>query len=309
MHALPPEQLPLEVQPHLPPPVVVTHRSPTLLPAQLVHDPPEAPHASGAVPAWHVPAPPSSSAQQPVLQGWLALHALVHVWVVVLHDSLTGQSVGPLHPHAPTGPEPEITHAEPTVVLPAQLVHVVPAAPHSVCDSVVSHVPLVAALQQVPLQGWLDEHDEVQRWVARSHAWPTAQPLDAEQPASPAPVSTPVSNAASPESVVAASPASVGSVESVPESAGGGCPSVAPSTEPSSVPPSEGMRERSKLTSSSHPVVAKPAKAKTPTRSSARFRSVIAFLQVRAAQRSPRARPRQESLRNESKLLRRRRAA
>jgi hypothetical protein len=156
--------LPLVVQPHLPPPVVVTHVSPTLLPAQPVHDPPEAPHTPSARPVTQIPAPPSSSAQQPVLQAWVALQAVVHAWVVVLHDSFTGQSVGPLHPQAPAGPEPEMTHAvptEPAAVLPAQLVHVVPPPPHSVCDSAVSHVPLVAELQHVPLQGWLDEHDEV----------------------------------------------------------------------------------------------------------------------------------------------------
>ncbi len=286
LHA-PPAQLLLDVQPHLPPPVVATHTSPTLLPAQPAQAPPEAPQASDPVPATHVPAPPSSSAQQPVLQSWVALHAVVHVWVVVSHAWFAGQSVGPLQPHAPAGPAPEMTHAEPAA-LPTQVVHTAaPEALHAVCDSVATQVPFVEALQHVPLHGWLDEHAVVHTWVPRSHAWPTAHPLEAEQPASPGPVSTPVSNGASPASARAASlasAASAGSVASVPASSCDGL-SVEASTEPSaSVPPS--MSERSKLTRSSHPVVAKPATAKTPTSSSARFRSVIAFLQVGAARRS-----------------------
>jgi hypothetical protein len=213
-----------------------------------------------------------------------------------------------LHPQAPAGPEPAITHAEPWTTFPAQLAHVAPAAPQALWVSVVWHVPLDAALQQVPLQGWLDEHDAVHVWFPRSHAWPTGQPLDAEHPASPIPVSTPVSTAESLESGAAASPASPGTVESTPESTTT-LPSALDTTSSvdasAEVPPS--ISERSKLTRSSHPVVAKPATAKTPTSSSARFRSVIAFLQVWARPRTTRTRPRQDTLRIESELLRRRR--
>jgi hypothetical protein len=76
LHAAP-EQSPLPLQPHAPPPVTATHAVPTLSPAQLVQAPPEAPHVSAAVPARHVPTPPSSSAQQPLLQSCDEEHASV----------------------------------------------------------------------------------------------------------------------------------------------------------------------------------------------------------------------------------------
>lgn len=166
-----------ELQPHAPPvpPAAAMHAVPTLAPAQVWHIPPVFPHADGASPSVHTPAvPPSGELQQPPLHGCDTSHALVQVYVRVSHASPCGQSLATLQPQLPV----DAMHAAPASPA-AQLLHIVPAAPHAV---LVSGEVQVVPLQQVPLHGWLDEHCAVHAWVTASQAWPTAQSLDPVQP-------------------------------------------------------------------------------------------------------------------------------
>ncbi len=145
----PPLQSAVPLQPQLPPPVTATHADPTLVPVQLPHAPPDAPHAVGESPVVHSPLE-----QQPPLQSLCVEppHEDVHWWVVVSHAWPAAQSVASLQPHVPPPFAVLVaTHAVPPSVLTAQLEHIEPARPHTVLLSLGSHVP--AALQQVPLHG------------------------------------------------------------------------------------------------------------------------------------------------------------
>ena len=89
------------LHPHDPPnPLVLeTHAVPALTPAQLWQAAPFGPQAPADWPFVQVPlAPPSAPAQQPPLQSWVALQALVQAWVAVSHACPSGQSLATSHP-------------------------------------------------------------------------------------------------------------------------------------------------------------------------------------------------------------------
>jgi hypothetical protein len=66
------------VQPQLP----LTQAVPLVLPVQLAHTPPDAPHAVPIAPPWHVP--PEAAEQHPPLHVWVDEQDAVHRCVPVL---------------------------------------------------------------------------------------------------------------------------------------------------------------------------------------------------------------------------------
>jgi hypothetical protein len=197
-----------------------------------------------------------------------------------LHASATGQSVALLQPHVP------LTHTPPASAV-TQLEHMPPARPQVVAASPGSHV---VPLQQTPLQVWVDEHVVVHAPVATSHASPTGQWLDELHPASPescVPVSFPPPSLASLWLASLASPwlaslASAAVASGAAESlASGSVPSLVASASgpPSGVAPSAStpasISDRSKLTSSSQPIVVQAAPTRPVSSTKARVRCVI----------------------------------
>jgi hypothetical protein len=138
------------LQPHAP----ATQAVPIVLPAQLTHAAPLAPHSLAAVPLTQVP-----PVQQPPLHGELALQPATQLCVVVLQAEPLGQSLGPLQPQLPA------THAWPAVAAVQSLQVPLPHALGALPDA---HWPLAA--QQPPLHGWVALQLEVQWLVATSHA-------------------------------------------------------------------------------------------------------------------------------------------
>jgi hypothetical protein len=126
------------LQPHAPPFVVATQVEPMLFPIQGTHAPPVAPHAPSTTPLAHVPL-----SQQPPLQSALALHAVLHVCVVVLQARPARQSADVMQPHA------LLTHAVPAP-LPEQLTQATPLPPHVAALLPATHV-LPVGSQQPPL--------------------------------------------------------------------------------------------------------------------------------------------------------------
>jgi hypothetical protein len=148
---------------------VATHVVPFGSPAQVAHTPPLSPQAVGEVPARHVP--PVAAEQHPPLQGWLELHPVVQVLVIVSHAIPPGQSVEVVHPHA-CRPPVAGTHALP-VELPTQLVHVAEPVAQLAGVSPKSHTPPLP--QHPPLQGWPALQTVVQKPDRVSHALPAGQ--------------------------------------------------------------------------------------------------------------------------------------
>jgi len=105
---------------------------------------PVLPQFEFAVPTRQVPL--AAAEQQPPLQAWFWLQAVVHRWVVVLQEYCAAQSVAALQPQAPA------TQMWP-LLLAEQFRHRPPAAPHVVAAVPARQVPLAAAEQQPPLQG------------------------------------------------------------------------------------------------------------------------------------------------------------
>jgi hypothetical protein len=111
---------------------------------QLLHVAPD-PHLSFAVPGAHVPfVLPFGIAQHPPLHVCVALHAVVHVLVVVLQACPVGQSVAELQPHLPFD-----RHAVPALA-PVQLTHCEPGAPQAPCVLPAWHVPVPPLIWQHP---------------------------------------------------------------------------------------------------------------------------------------------------------------
>jgi hypothetical protein len=75
LHAVFIAQSPVALQPHAPPPAIISHTVPLGLAAQLAHAPPPAPHAPAEVPATHEP-----PEQQPPLHSCVAVQVMVHRW-------------------------------------------------------------------------------------------------------------------------------------------------------------------------------------------------------------------------------------
>ena len=220
------------MQPQVPPnaPVLGTHALPTLMPAHATHAPPVDPHAVADCPCTHTPnAPPSTGlVQHPPLHVCVALHAVVHAWVVVSHAIPWAQSAAVLQPHEVA----LLMHAEPALAA-THVAHVPPTLPHEIAAVLLAaHVP---ALQHVPLHARPVAQVVLHVPVAVSHASPTGHWLDAVHPPSrgtsmttspfasrfvSATVSRPVSNPASIASIpVAVSRASV--VASLPSRSAG----------------------------------------------------------------------------------------
>jgi hypothetical protein len=136
-------------------PVVLLHTSPPEQSAQI----PLVPHSLSEVPGWQVP--PAGAEQQPPLQSCAEEQLVVQIPLAVSQASPVGQSVSAVHPHLPLG-----RHAVP-MELPTQDVHAKPVDPHSAWAVPGAQRP---ALQQPPLQGWLEEHVVVHACVVTSHA-------------------------------------------------------------------------------------------------------------------------------------------
>jgi hypothetical protein len=163
-HACPVGQSAGALQPHAPD----THAWPIALAVQSTQLCIEPPHALAEVPPWHMPFAP----QHAPMHGWLALHAVEHRCVVVLHAEPAGQSAVELQPHAPA------THCEP-MLLPAQSMHAAPLAPQPVAAVPVLQVPLA---QQPPWQSAELEHAVEHRCVVALHACPVGQSPATMQP-------------------------------------------------------------------------------------------------------------------------------
>lgn len=108
------------VQPHWPPPATASQVLP-LVPAPKVvlqseQRPPLFPHTAALVPARHVPF--AAAEQQPPLQVWVELHAVVHVLLVGSQAWPEGQSAAVRQPHllgADVAPAAPGMHADPPV--------------------------------------------------------------------------------------------------------------------------------------------------------------------------------------------------
>jgi hypothetical protein len=120
--------------------VVATQPWPAVDDEQSAHAAPDAPHADGAVPGWHIPL-----AQQAPLHGWVALHAVTHASVLASHAEPAGQSAALEQPQVP--PVCPGTHAEP-MLFALQSRQAPPLAPHAVLARPATHEP---AWQQPPL--------------------------------------------------------------------------------------------------------------------------------------------------------------
>jgi hypothetical protein len=92
---------------------------------QLAHTP-LLPQVLLPVPALQVPVVPPVMLQHPPLHVWLALHVVVHAWVVVLHAYPVGQSLLELQPHVSVP-----RHACPGVAVAVQSTQLVAATPHA----------------------------------------------------------------------------------------------------------------------------------------------------------------------------------
>jgi hypothetical protein len=267
-HATPdPQSVDAVLHPQVPPFAPAMHAVPVELggvPSQSRHVPPLSPHAAATRPVVHVPDDP----QHPPLHACEGEQLAVQVLCVTSHAIPTGQSLALAHPHAP------LTHAAPASAA-TQFWQMLPLAPHAVA---VSGAAQVVPVQQTPLHGWVWLQAVTHPWLEVSHACPVGHWLVAVHPASGTKVS------AAPVSPITSAPVSA-TLESLASSPGrvestalspGALPStpIGPSA-PASSPDPASMSDRSKLTSSSHPVVVKAAITSAATRSKARLRSVI----------------------------------
>jgi hypothetical protein len=167
LQALPVEQSPGTVQPHLP-------ATQTWLSApveQLRQAPPIAPQALAAVPATQL-----VPSQQPPLQARPPTQLDWQVCVVVLHACIDGQSVAALQPQLPPARQ-----AWPSG-LALQSLQLLPVAPHLVC--VVPPTQLVPS-QQPPLQVSPPRQLTAQVLVPGLQACPAGQSADETQPQPP----------------------------------------------------------------------------------------------------------------------------
>lgn len=139
---------------------------------------PDVPQAAVVSPATQVPLE-----QQPLLHGWVPLHAVVHWCVVPSQAWPPGQSLGSLQPHAP------LARQALPLALPAQLLQIEPTAPHALVVMPGWQVPAVGAEQQPDWHAVAVEQELTQRWPAVSHdEAPPAQSVMAAHPHWPPPV-------------------------------------------------------------------------------------------------------------------------
>ena len=183
-----------EAQPHWPPPLTGSHACPCAFPPQPEQAPPLLPHWVTAVPATQIP-----PAQQPPLQAWDALQAVVQRCVVVSHAVCAGQSATEVQPQNVRSPM--VTHCAPLAfVVQLTQAGALLVAPHAVAVLPCVHTP---PAQQPPLHPRPPAHDVEHVCEAGSHACPTRQSDDFVQ------LPPSVTTTSPPESADASAPSGV----------------------------------------------------------------------------------------------------